>query len=77
MRRTVSDADARGRLVTLTSGGADLTDQLIAVHLANEDRLLVSLSASERDHLAALLGQLAASLENPHDIEATQAGEHR
>ncbi len=75
LRRTVSDADARGRLITLTPGGADLTDQLIAVHLANEARLLVSLSASERDHLATLLGRLASSLESPHDIEAAQAGE--
>lgn len=75
VRRTVSDADARSRLVTLTPAGVDLTDLLIAVHLANEARLLASLSVDERDRLAVLLGRLAANIETPYDTEATEATE--
>lgn len=77
VRRTVSDADARGRRVTLTSTGVELTDELIAVHLANEARVLSSLSADERGQLAGLLGHLAVSIEHLHDTEAGRPGDHR
>ncbi|MDN5766352.1 MAG: MarR family transcriptional regulator [Humibacillus sp.] len=77
VRRTVSDADARGRRVTLTTAGVDLTDQLIGEHLTNEARLLASLSTTERDQLATLLGRLAATMENRPDTEPVQTGEHR
>lgn len=59
VQRTVSEADARGRLVALTPAGVELADRLIAVHLANENGLLAALNSAERGQLAALLGRLA------------------
>ncbi len=61
VRREVSDADARGRLVTLTAEGVRLTDELIETHLANESALLSGLTGDERDRLVELLGRLASS----------------
>lgn len=77
VRRTVSDADARGRRVTLTPAGVELTDELIAVHLANEARVLASLSSDEQDQLASLLGCLAISIKRLRDAEAARPGDHR
>ena len=77
VQRTVSAADARGRLVTLTPAGVDLTDELIAVHLVNEARLLAGLSSDERDQLAALLGRLAADIETTREAEGAHKGETR
>jgi DNA-binding MarR family transcriptional regulator len=54
--------DGRGKLVRLTARGRALVDRLIAVHLANEDRLLSALSPAERRTLADLLAKLDASL---------------
>jgi DNA-binding MarR family transcriptional regulator len=54
--------DGRGKLIRLTPRGEALVDRLIAVHLANEDRLLGALSPSERRTLANLLAKLDASL---------------
>jgi DNA-binding MarR family transcriptional regulator len=54
--------DGRGKLVRLTARGRALVDRLIAVHLANEDRLLSALSPAERRALAGLLAKLDASL---------------
>lgn len=63
VRRTVSGADGRGRLVSLTPPGVVLTDELIAAHLTNEARLLSALDDSQRDQLATLLERLAAAIE--------------
>jgi DNA-binding MarR family transcriptional regulator len=49
-------------LVRLTAPGRAVVDQLIAVHLANEDRLLSALSSAERRTLADLLAKLDANL---------------
>ena len=57
--------DGRGTLVRLSRKGRTLTDRLIAVHLANEDRLLGALTSPERGTLAALLAKLDASLDSP------------
>ena len=60
--------DGRGKWTRLTPAGVTLTDRLIAVHLANEARLLAGLTDSDRAGLARLLGLLAASLEEgPED----------
>jgi DNA-binding MarR family transcriptional regulator len=61
--RKPSAADGRGVLVTLTSRGVDLFDQVAPRHLANEDVLLSTLTASERDQLAALLRKLLVEFE--------------
>lgn len=55
--------DGRGRTVRLTPRGRETTDRLVAVHLANEQRLVSGLTAAERDRLQELLGRLAESLE--------------
>ncbi|MGW1769829.1 MarR family winged helix-turn-helix transcriptional regulator [Streptomyces sp. NPDC002073] len=60
--RSVTEADSRGRLITLTAEGVALTDRLIAVHLDNQARLLAGLSEVERAQLAGLLGRLASTL---------------
>lgn len=60
--RSVDRSDSRGRLITLTPEGVELTDELIAVHLDNQRRLLAGLSADEQTQLAGLLGRLALTL---------------
>ena len=57
--RSVSEEDSRGRRIALTEAGARLTDELIAVHLENQRRLVERLSAAERGELARLLAKLA------------------
>jgi DNA-binding MarR family transcriptional regulator len=61
--RRPSDTDGRGRVVALTRKGLRLVDELIGVHLTNEAAILASLSASERDGLGRLLGELAVTVE--------------
>ncbi|OIV38143.1 MarR family transcriptional regulator [Mangrovactinospora gilvigrisea] len=60
--RAVAEHDSRGRLITLTDEGVALVDELIAVHLENQRRLLAGLPETDRAHLAALLARLAATL---------------
>jgi len=55
--------DQRGVLVRLTEKGLTLFDQVAPVHLANEDRLLSSLSVEQRKQLASLLRILLLSFE--------------
>jgi DNA-binding MarR family transcriptional regulator len=55
--------DRRGTLVRLTRRGRSVIDRLIAVHVANEERLLQSLKPSERRALDDALRSLLAGLE--------------
>ena len=55
--------DARGKVVRLSRSGRSLVDRLIAVHLANEERLLQPLTSAERARLAKLLAKLDAAIE--------------
>lgn len=76
--RSTSDGDRRRRLVTLTPAGQRLVDDLFAVHLANEATILAPLADSQRNHLAALLGELAALMEAPPaDSDVARAGSSR
>ncbi len=61
--RRVSDDDARGRVVALTPAGLELIDRAFTAHMANEHRLLASLSDLERTRLAHLLEKLGSSLD--------------
>ncbi|CCH19860.1 MarR family winged helix-turn-helix transcriptional regulator [Micromonospora lupini] len=56
--RSVSDIDARGRVVGLTPAGVALTDRLIEQHLANEAAILRELSDADRRELERLLAAL-------------------
>ncbi|MEU6622948.1 MarR family transcriptional regulator [Streptomyces litmocidini] len=65
--RTVDETDSRGRLITLTPEGVALTDELIAVHLDNQRRLLAGLGKDEQADLAGLLERLALALATNDD----------
>ena len=54
--------DARRRLMRLTPAGRALHDEILAVALEREERLLACLSADERDTLIALLNRLHGHL---------------
>jgi DNA-binding MarR family transcriptional regulator len=61
--RSISEADARGRVVGLTAAGVDLTDRLIEKHLANEAAILQSLPDDDRRALERLLATLTRIVE--------------
>ncbi|TQM29459.1 MarR family winged helix-turn-helix transcriptional regulator [Nocardia bhagyanarayanae] len=54
--------DRRSVRVRLTAEGRKLVDELLPLHIANEQRLLDALDAQARDQLTALLRRLAESL---------------
>lgn len=66
--------NARMSLVILTEKGLRLFDEVAPVHLANEDRLLAALSASERRLLADLLRRLLADFETTPATVAADLG---
>lgn len=53
--RRVGERDARGRVVALTAAGRELIDRAFEAHMANEHRLVSSLTEIERARLAHLL----------------------
>jgi DNA-binding MarR family transcriptional regulator len=61
VRRLADPNDRRGRLVELTVKGRELVDEAAGAHLANEERLLSGLSATDRTKLADLLKKLLLS----------------
>ena len=61
VERLPDPADRRGRLVALTDRGRELVDAAVVDHLANEERLLGALSASERRVVGDLLRKLLVS----------------
>jgi DNA-binding MarR family transcriptional regulator len=54
--------DRRGKLIVLTEPGNRLIDEAIGRHVANEERLLLSLTEAEQETLSALLKKLIAGL---------------
>lgn len=63
VRRVPDPADGRALLVELTPDGRAVVDRAVPDHLANERRLLGSLTPDEQDTLAALLRKLLIGLE--------------
>ncbi len=53
--RRVGERDARGRVIALTADGRDLIDRAFEAHMANEHRLLASLSEPDRRDLERVL----------------------
>ncbi|MEW2144423.1 MarR family transcriptional regulator [Micromonospora vinacea] len=62
--RSVSAADARGRVVGLTPAGVALTDRLIEEHLANEAAILRGLTDNDRKTLERLLAAMNQTLDS-------------
>jgi DNA-binding MarR family transcriptional regulator len=62
--READPDDKRGQRIRLTADGLRLFDKITPVHLANEERLLSSLTHDERDTLARLLSKLLVSYES-------------
>jgi DNA-binding MarR family transcriptional regulator len=60
--RAPDPADRRGTLITLTSKGLELIDNVTEAHLDNERQLLASLSDAEQSRLADLLRKLQLGL---------------
>jgi DNA-binding MarR family transcriptional regulator len=54
--------DRRGKLIVLTEPGKRLIDEALSRHVANEERLLLSLSEAEQETLSASLKKLIAGL---------------
>jgi DNA-binding MarR family transcriptional regulator len=62
LERQAEESDGRGKITRLTAAGLALTDELIQVHLTNQERLLAGLSETERADLGRLLARLAQTL---------------
>lgn len=67
VKRSPSETDGRGVLVTLTPAGLELIDKVLPTHIATENRLLEGLSSAERDALADTLRTLLESLGDKTD----------
>ena len=61
VERLPDPSDRRGTLVALTREGLKTVDAAVVEHLANEERLLGTLSATEREAIAGLLRKLLLS----------------
>jgi DNA-binding MarR family transcriptional regulator len=62
VERRPDPKDRRGKLIALTAAGRRLIDETIGRHVANEERLLSSLTEAEQETLDALLKKLIAGL---------------
>jgi DNA-binding MarR family transcriptional regulator len=67
--RAPDPADKRGLLVTPTDRGRDLFEAVVPAHLANQVRLLGSLSPDEQATLAGLLRKLLVAFEGSAELE--------
>ncbi|MGH3392705.1 MAG: MarR family winged helix-turn-helix transcriptional regulator [Actinomadura sp.] len=62
IRRTPHPTDRRVMYAELTPEGVALIDEVMALHLANEDSLLDDLSKEQREQIAAALATMEAAL---------------
>ena len=62
VERRPDPKDRRGKLIALTNAGRRLIDETIGRHVANEERLLATLTRSEQETLDKLLSKLIAGL---------------
>ena len=67
--RAPDPADKRGSLVTLTDRGRELFEAAVPAHLANQVRLLGSLTLDEQAMLAGLLRKLLVAFEGSAELE--------
>lgn len=71
VERIPDSRDGRSILVALTPKGRRLIDQAVAQHVANEHRLLASLTRDERRVLAGLLRNLLLQFEDDGEPESS------
>ncbi|NUW37868.1 MarR family transcriptional regulator [Nonomuraea sp. SMC257] len=62
VERVRDPADRRSVIVGLTRRGVEVCDEVIALHMADEARLLAALGEGDRDGLAALLRRVLVDL---------------
>jgi DNA-binding MarR family transcriptional regulator len=62
VERIPAPADRRVMYAQRTSEGLSLIDEVVAAHLAQEEKMLAELTSAERDQLALLLGALERSI---------------
>lgn len=62
IQRAPHPSDRRGVVVQLTAKGRELTDAVLAAHVANEHEILAALTPAERETLASLLEKLIGSV---------------
>ncbi|WP_028652100.1 MarR family winged helix-turn-helix transcriptional regulator [Nocardioides halotolerans] len=62
--RRISDDDHRGRVIALTDAGKRVIDDAFSAHMANEHRLMATLSAREAQDLERLLAKWLAAFED-------------
>ncbi|MFE7798431.1 MarR family winged helix-turn-helix transcriptional regulator [Nocardia sp. NPDC057440] len=62
VERTPDPEDRRSVRVQLTPAGRTLIDDLLPLHMANEQRMLTTLDAAAREQLTGLLRNLSESL---------------
>ena len=67
VERKPSPDDRRSLLVVLTQAGKKVIDEAVTAHVANEAKLLASLSASDRKTLDQILRTLLRSFEPPSE----------
>jgi DNA-binding MarR family transcriptional regulator len=72
IERRPDPKDRRGILVRLTHRGKATIDRLLPIHLANEQRLLASLTSAQQGTLDQLLRALLGGLEPPQEADRPQ-----
>lgn len=66
--RSVSDSDARRRLITLTKKGTELQEQLHQAFHETEELMMKGLSAEERDFFFSCLERVIQNLEEDRKV---------
>jgi DNA-binding MarR family transcriptional regulator len=62
IERRPDPSDRRGKLIALTNTGKRVIDETLGRHVANEQRILATLTSAEQERLNALLKKLIAGL---------------
>jgi DNA-binding MarR family transcriptional regulator len=62
IERRPDPSDRRGKLIALTEAGKRVIDETLSRHVANEQRVLASMTQAEQERLNALLKKLIAAL---------------
>jgi DNA-binding MarR family transcriptional regulator len=76
VRRSPDPRDGRGVLVSLTGRGVAAVDAALSAHIANEERLLAPLSATQREQLASLMRRLLIAFEHSAENDESKSTIH-